>query len=87
MSYLRLGRFGSGALASLTFWRRYESTGPATWDRVVAQVARTFLQSLHYELCALRNGRVELIEPWTAQMEGWLESEGPNTLEDLIRRS
>lgn len=87
MSYLRLGRFGSGALASLTFWRRYESTGPATWDRVVAQVARTFLQSLHYELCALRNGRVELIEPWTEQMEGWLESEGPNTLEDLIRRS
>ncbi len=55
--------------------------------RVGTHVARTFLQSLHYELVILNNGRVDLIEPWTEQMERWLQGEGPETLEDLIRHS
>ena len=87
MSRLRSGDFGAGARAAAEFWKCYEEEGTATPDRVGAHVARTFLQSLHYELVVLKNGRVDLIEPWTSQMERWLQSEGPETLEDLIRHS
>ena len=87
MSRLRSGDFRAGARAASEFWRCYEEEGDATPDRVGAHVARTFLQSLHYELVVLGNGRGDLIEPWTQQMDRWLKSEGPQTLEDLIRHS
>ena len=85
-SYLGSGGFDRGLPAALAFWRRHEERGGlAGRDRVCAHVARTFLQSLHYELCVLGNGRVELIEPWADSIEKFLEQKGPETLEDLIR--
>jgi len=87
MSYFRTGDFSPGASMALAFWRHYEDDGRAPWPRVARQVTRTFLQSLHYELCTLRNGRVELLDLWAGLMEKWLDSEGPETLEDLVRRS
>lgn len=87
MSYLRMEDLSPGASAALAFWRHYERDGRAPWARVARQVARTFLQSLHYELCTLRNGRVELLDLWAALMETWLNSDGQEILEDLVRRS
>jgi Ser/Thr protein kinase RdoA (MazF antagonist) len=52
-SCFHTGDFSSGASAALAFWRRYERGGQAPWPRVAVQVARTFLQSLHFELRAL----------------------------------
>jgi len=83
MSYFQIGDFAPGASAALAFWRGYKVGGQATWTRVAVQVARTFLQSLHYELCTLRNNRVELLGLWPDLMEEWLNSDGPTTLEDL----
>ncbi len=87
MSRLRLGRLAPGAEAAAAFWRRYRRGGQAVWTRVAAHVARTFLQSLHFELCTLHNNRVELLDMWPHLMEEWLDSHGPGTLEDIIRRS
>ena len=83
MSYFQIGDFAPGARAGLAFWRHYQVGGPATWTRVAAQVARAFLQSLHYELCTLRNNRVELLDLWPDLIEEWLHSDGPTTLERL----
>lgn len=83
MSYFQIGDFAPGASAALAFWRRYTVGGQATWTRVAVQVARTFLQSLHYELCTLRNNRVELLSLWPDLMAEWLNSDGPTTLEGL----
>ena len=87
MSRFRMGGLGPGAAAALSFWGRYEDEGEARWPRVAAQAARTFLQSLHYELCVLHNGRLDLLDAWTELTEAFLQSEGPETLEDLIRHS
>ena len=89
MSYFRTGDFAMGARAASGFWRRYALEGKATWRRVAIHVARTFLQSLHYELCVLlknRDNRVELLDLWPRFSEQWLESNGPATLENLVRR-
>jgi hypothetical protein len=85
MSHLRLGGFGAGAQAALAFWERYGLGDEAGWSRVATHVARTFLQSLHFELCVLGNGRVDLFGPWIGSMETFLNADGPETLEDLIR--
>lgn len=86
MSVLRTGNPAVGARAGLAFWRAYEERGGAApWHRVAVQVARTFLQSLHHELCTLDNGRDDLLDPWTAHVDLWLSSPGPVTLEDLVR--
>lgn len=86
MSRLRLGRTTEGAREALGLWRAYvEAGGTATWERTAFHVARTFLQSLHYELCVLRNGRADLVSPWLAAGERFLESDGPTTIEDLVR--
>ncbi len=85
MSDYRLRDFAPGAHAARALWHRYRSEGHATWSRVAVQVARTFLQSLHYELCTLGNDRVDLLERWPRLMEQWLESEGPQTLDELGR--
>ena len=83
MSYFQIRDFAPGASAALAFWRRYQVGGQATWARVAVQVARTFLQSLHYELCTLHNNRVELLGLWPDLLEEWLNSDGPTTLEGL----
>jgi aminoglycoside phosphotransferase (APT) family kinase protein len=88
MSYFRTGDFAAGARAAGAFWRRYEPGGCARWPRVAVHIARTFVQSLHYELCVLledRENRVHLLDLWTDLSERWLESDGPAILEDLVR--
>jgi hypothetical protein len=85
MSYIRTGAFSHGAKAALAFWQHYQkSNGPAPWDRVAVQIARTFLQSLHYELHTFHNNRLELLDLWTNQMEAWLDS-GQRTIRDGLR--
>ena len=86
-SYFELGTLAPGARAALAFWRRYERQGPAPWSRVAVQVARFLLQSVHFELCALRKDRPELVPLWVTLMDGWLQSSGPITLERLVSHS
>jgi hypothetical protein len=69
MSQLRLGRLGPGFAAAERFWAGYSRAGSAGWDRVSVQAARTFMQSMHFELCVLRNDRFELLEWWSDLME------------------
>jgi aminoglycoside phosphotransferase (APT) family kinase protein len=83
MSCFRLGTLAPGAQAALAFWRNYELGGQATWERVAVHVARTFFQSLHYELCVLRNNRLDLLKLWTDQIEQWLASDWLATLEEI----
>jgi hypothetical protein len=83
ISYFDLGAFEPGARAGLSFWRRYAQEGAAPWPRVAVQVARFLLQSLHFELCALRKNRPGLLPIWTRLMEEWLDSPGPSTLARL----
>jgi len=78
MSFLRLGDPSRGVEASQAFWDRYVARGGAAgWDRTAVHVARTLLQSLHYELCTLRTGRVELLRLWPQLAGSWLVSERP----------
>jgi aminoglycoside phosphotransferase (APT) family kinase protein len=84
MSYFQTGAFARGAEAAVAFWNYYQTSGRAAWDRVAVQIARTFLQSLHYELYTLRNNRLELLDLWTNLMETWLDS-GRTTIRDGLR--
>jgi hypothetical protein len=85
MSRFRLGTFGPGARAATAFWERYAESGAAPWERLAAHVGRTLMQSLHFELCTLANGRIELLPLWPAAAEELEESDGPEALESLIR--
>lgn len=85
ISYLRLGGFAPGARAALAFWHHYGARGAAPWSRVAPHMARTFLQSLHYELCTLRNGRVDLLALWADRIEEGLEATDPAPLERVQR--
>lgn len=88
MSYLREGSFTSGARAATAFWRAYESCGgQAKWTRVATHVARTFLQSLHYELCVLKNGNTALAHVWLGSARQFLDNGSPEIIEDPIRYS
>ena len=84
MSYFQTGAFDQGAKAALAFWDHYQASGQAPWNQVAVQIARTFLQSLHYELYTLRNNRLELLHLWIDLMEGWLDS-GSTTMSDGLK--
>jgi Phosphotransferase enzyme family len=85
MSWFRLTDFGPGAEAASAFWRRFSEGNGCPWDRVALHIALTLLQSLHYELYTLKNGRTELLDLWPDLMKHWLESDGPEALEHLVR--
>lgn len=86
MSLLRLGQAAAGLAAAGAFWFRYlEVGGTANPERVALHVARTFLQSLHYELCVLRNSRDELLQRWPELAREWIESDGLAPLEGALR--
>ena len=72
-SYLRLGGFVAGAFAARAFWSRYASLRDAGERRVALHVARALLQGLHYDLCTLRNGRVDLLAHWPAVIDEWID--------------
>jgi aminoglycoside phosphotransferase (APT) family kinase protein len=75
MSYLRLGDFASGANASAAFWNRCHLAGRARWSDVAVHVARTFMQSLHYELYVLKTGQTALVPLWLRMAETFLASD------------
>ncbi len=85
LSHLRRGDLGPGARSGLAFWRRYTSELEVEWTRVAAQVARTLLQALHYDLCTLANERIGLLGVWPELMAEWLACGGPEILEGLGR--
>lgn len=87
MSYFRTGGFAVGAKAALAFWQAYQAQGQVQWSRVAIHSARTFLQSLHYELCVLRNQRFHLVDLWLELAEEVLNSHGPSVVERLIPHS
>lgn len=84
MSYFQIGAFDQGTKAALAFWDRYRTSGQAHWNRVAIQIARTFLQSLHYELYTLHNNRLELFDLWIDLIEGWLDS-GSTTMWNALQ--
>ena len=51
-------------------------------QRLALYLGMVFLQSLHYELCTLRNGRTDIIEPWLANAERCLLDEEVTLIED-----
>lgn len=86
MSLLRLGEAAPGLAAAGAFWSEYlELGGAAGRERVALHVARTFLQSLHYELCVLRNSRNELLQRWPELAREWMESGSLASLESALR--
>lgn len=98
MSWLRRESLVPGATAGRAFWRRWSRSAPAApdVDAVPAQFARALVQSLHYELVVLRNGRVDLASGWcllaeTAMRDGMeclLDRllAAPSVVEDLLGR-
>jgi thiamine kinase-like enzyme len=80
MAHLVLGDISRGYVAASAFWRRYRREGEAPSERVAVHVARTFLQSLHHELCTYRNGRVDLLETWPQLAALWLDGDGIRSL-------
>jgi aminoglycoside phosphotransferase (APT) family kinase protein len=85
MSVFRTGDLASGVEAASAFWRRYRKSDLAPWRRVTVHIARTFLQSLHYELCVLKNGRVELLTLWPDLIDHWLAGDDSDVFHSLIR--
>lgn len=86
MSLLRLGEEAAGSTAAAAFWFRYrELGGTASPQRVALHVGRTFLQSLHYELCVLRNARYELLRRWPGLAWEWMDSDGLAPFEGALR--
>lgn len=85
MSRFRLGSFEPGARAAAAFVARYAEQGGAPWESVATHAARTLMQSLHFELCTLRNGKVELLPLWPVLAEELMESDGPEALADRLR--
>jgi len=98
MSWLRRESLVPGATAGRAFWRRWSRSTPAAGDldAVPAQFARALVQSLHYELAVLRNGRADLARAWCLLaeialrdgMEDLLERllTAPSEVEDLLSR-
>lgn len=86
MARLRGGSFQAAAPAITAFLAEYRlrAAEEAPWERIATHVSRTFIQSLHYELCVLRNGRTELIDEWLGQAEAWLDSSSPGDIGSLI---
>jgi len=85
MSQLRLHTLGPGAAAAAHLWKCYSGEGSARWAQVRVHVARTLLQSLHYELVVLRNGRVQLLDLWSRLIALTLAPEGDDGAALLTR--
>lgn len=72
MAYMRCGTFVPGASAAEVFRSTAaEPAGPRSADdaAVSAQVCRALVQSLHYELVTLENGREDLLPAWCGVAE------------------
>lgn len=81
MSAIRCHSFVPGAVAAEAFWA---VVGAAPDGHAVsAQVTRALVQSLHYELVTLDNGRVDLLPRWCGVAERALDEGVPALLRDL----
>lgn len=87
VSYLRHATLVPGAEAAAAFWASYREGGQAGAHRVCIHVARTVFQSLHFELCVLKNGRVDLLTLWPELIERWFPRETHPELPALLRAS
>lgn len=86
MSLHRSQTLQPGVEAGIAFWDHYAANAdPPPWQRVSASLARTLMQSLHYELCTLANNRTGLLDLWPALIKDALESETPENLADRLR--
>lgn len=88
MSVMRCGSFLPGAIAAEAFWSVVDDRArPWCADKaaVSAQLCRALVQSLHYELVTLRNGREDLLPAWCAVAEEALSNGVTMMLERLIR--
>lgn len=86
MSWLRRESLVPGAEAGRAFWRRWSRSAPASsdLDAVPAQFARALVQSLHYELAVLRNGRTDLARAWCLLAETAMRDGIQELLERII---
>jgi hypothetical protein len=83
MGYRRRGSFAATTHARHCFLQAYLEAAPMlSGQRLALYLGMVFLQSLHYELCALRNGRTAIIEPWLANAERCLLDEEVTLIED-----
>src|SRR5262245_7596584 len=83
MGYRRLGNFAATRQARHCFLQAYLEAAPMmSGQRLALYLGMVFLQSLHYELCTLRNGRTDIIEPWLANAERCLLDEEVTLIED-----
>jgi hypothetical protein len=85
MSRLRLGDFRAGIDSAIAFWQRYGNNAGTTWERVATHIGRSLLQSLHFELCVLANGRTDLLTAWPALAERAFEIDEPGQLQGSLR--
>jgi hypothetical protein len=85
MSHLRHGSFRPAALAAGAFWDRYALDGRTGWQRVATHIGRTLVQSVHFELCTLRNDKTELLRLWPELAGTLLDADGPEALADSVR--
>src|SRR5215510_1555734 len=83
MGYRRRGSFAATTQARRHFLQAYLGAAPMlSGQRLALYLGMVFLQSLHYELCTLRNGRTAIIEPWLANAERCLLDEEVTLIED-----
>ena len=83
MGYRSRGSFAATNQARHCFLQAYLEAAPMLSGRRLAlYLGMVFLQSLHSELCALRNGRTDIIEPWLANAERCLLDEEVTLIED-----
>jgi phosphotransferase family enzyme len=88
MSVMRCGSFLPGALAAEAFWSgAMDPARPWCADEaaVSAQATRALVQSLHYELVTLHNGREDLLPAWCAVAEEALSAGVSAMLRRLLR--
>jgi len=86
MSKLRLGDLGPGTEAAGAFYRQYRRGCFIDWQRVALHIARTLVQSLHYELCVLRRSdRSALLWLWRSLIDDALASDEVEVFENRLR--
>src|SRR5262245_42912211 len=83
MGYRRLGGFAASTQARYRFLQAYLEAAPLlSGQRMACFRGMVCQQSLHYELCTLRNGRTAIIEPWLTNAERCLLDEKVTLIED-----
>jgi hypothetical protein len=74
MAWLRHSSLQLAEAPGQAFLEEYaKHRGTILWPRITAYIARTFLQSLHYELCVLHTGDLGLVNLWLDFMEDALD--------------